>query len=372
MAVKFSLPLESADNYPSPSVLATPKFRLHHLSLSCQIKNDSQCIYTKNGRGAFGIAGQLLKRQEKNTILIPAYHCPALVEPFIWAGYEIVFYHIDEKLNTDLAELEKYITEHQATHCVLIHFFGFNLNLNQSKAILKKHNITVIEDCAHAFFTFCDNLHNDDFDSEAQICSINKLLPSIDGGALYMPNATLPSLNRRNWLKELKGLLHTFGISQRLLKLKPRKRQAEDASPNQGNSIDSPYRYFVPGEVFDAGYRHTVVMAKYSNMSAIKKARRDNYQYMVSKLRDCSAGEPLIAELEDNEVPYVLPFLLKHGEDFSVLRKAGIQVLRWEEIAESNCKASQIFHERLVQLPCHHQLSKDQIEHVVQTVNALR
>jgi len=370
MAVKFSLSLESAVNFPPPSILANPKFRLNLLSIRNQLGNNNEhCIFTKNGRGALAIAGEALKRDTENVILVPAYHCPALVEPFIWLDYQIRFYPVTDNLSIDLEVLEECLSSNVVTHCILVRYFGFNQNIEEVISALKQHNISIIEDCAHAFFAFQHKLQTNSCRSDAQICSINKLLPSIDGGGLHMPKHALPELRPRGIMSEIKGILHTLGISQRLLKLKPSRATLpakEDVKP-----ASDVFRYFVPEEKYNASYRHTKLMAQYSQLDEIAKIRRSNFEYIVSHIQNCSAGSPLYTKLTSEEVPYVLPFILNDASDFKKLRMLGIQALRWEEIAESTCVTSNTYREKLVQLPCHHQMSKCQMDKLIQSIKQL-
>jgi perosamine synthetase len=369
MAVKFSLPLESAVNFPTPTILASPKFRPKFLTFKNQLGVDTEhCIYTQNGRGAIAIAGEALKREGDNVILIPAYHCPALVEPFIWLNYKVKFYPINPDLSVDLDVLSSMVVSEEVTHCVLIRYFGFAQNVDDAEVMLKQYDISIIEDCAHAFFAFQQNILTKGCASDAQICSINKLLPSIDGGVLYMPKHHLPKLYARNWLSEFKGILHTLGISQRLLKFK--KSDESSLQPTEPSAA-RVFRYFVPDEEYMASYRHTKLMSKFSHIDKIKQRRRDNFSYMVEQLKDCKVGKPLYTELKTNEVPYVFPFVLNNPEYFKALRMKGIQVLRWEEIAESNCVVSANYREHLVQLPCHHQLSNAEIDKLIIAINEL-
>ena len=370
MAVKFSVALESAANFPPPTILASPKFRPSFLTLKNQLDTDTEhCIFTKNGRGAIAIVGEALRRDGENIILIPAYHCPALVEPFIWLNYKVKFYPVNPNLSVDMNAFNALLAEGGVTHCVLIRYFGFEQNIDDMEIKLKQLNISIIEDCAHAFFAFQNNILAKEFAADAQVCSINKLLPSINGGALYMPRHSVPKRYPLKWLREIKGILHTIGISQRLLKFKNTNTNSTASAPTAVNAPE--FRYFVPDERYVAGYRHTKWLAKYSHANKIKQRRRENFTYLISKIKNCKAGEPLYTELKAHEVPYVLPFLLNDTKYFKALRMKGIQVLRWEEIADSNCTVSADYRARLVQLPCHHQMSTAELNKLIQSITEL-
>lgn len=104
MAVTFSAPLMDAKHFPSSVIKAQPAFKLKTGGLRRKsVLNDDISTFSK-ARYALAAAALHLKHSEQqNTVLLPAYHCPALVEPFIYAGYNIVFYPQLADLSSDLA-----------------------------------------------------------------------------------------------------------------------------------------------------------------------------------------------------------------------------------------------------------------------------
>lgn len=378
MAVEFLSPIANASQFPTPVVSATPKFRITGIDLlhdsGLELKN---ATYTRNGRGAIGIAGEALKKSGKNVILIPAYHCPALVEPFIWLGYEIRFYPVEPDLTTDIEKL-KVLLSADVTHCVVIRYFGFSQNVHELIEFLANNNVDVIEDCAHALFAFLAHftpeMQKDDRVS-ASICSINKILPTIDGGALYLKNPVHSKLQQAEWADEAKACAFLLGIPQALGKIKSlvkTNKPTSQAEPEESEADNvNQLRYFQPFDRQAASYRHTHYILRKSDLSDIKRKRKDNYIYLLNQINNPDIGSPLFTEI-NGDVPYVMPFLLKDDKHFSALRKQGIQILRWEEIAISDCSISQSYRSRLIQIPCHQQLKRSQLDFIIQTINQLQ
>ncbi|MBU2877837.1 DegT/DnrJ/EryC1/StrS family aminotransferase [Aliiglaciecola lipolytica] len=380
MAVKFLKPLADASQFPAPSVTATPKFRLSDLDLAQHTQGDvRETTFTRNGRGAIGIAGTALRKENvNNVILIPAYHCPALVEPFIWLGYEIRFYPVQADLSVDIAVLEQAMAKGDITHCVVVRYFGFGQNNDEVIQFLHTQSVEIIEDCAHSLFRFVDHFADSGKrvpDVSASICSINKILPTIDGGALYLKDKYEAKLTHVGWSEEAKACAFIVGIPQMLAKVKSLVNQSK---PEQVPQISDPaeedahLRYFQPIDLASASYRHTKTIFCHSNLKHIRKQRRENFEFIVKNIDNPEVGNALFKQLNDEDIPYVIPFLLQDEKYFFDLRKKGIQILRWEEVAISDCKISQDYRSRLIQVPCHQQLSNRQLNFIVDTFNQLR
>lgn len=103
----------------------------------------------RSGRGAFYVALKALELAANDEVLLQAYTCAALPNSINWAGLKPVYVDIDETLNISPDDLEKKITP-KSRVVVVQHTFGTPANLNVITEIAKKHNLILIEDCAHA------------------------------------------------------------------------------------------------------------------------------------------------------------------------------------------------------------------------------
>jgi perosamine synthetase len=369
MDVKFAPVIANAINFPDAIIRATPGFQLTDLLAFWQSDNLSQCTYTRNGRAAIGIAAQqLMLSQQDNVVLLPAYHCPALVEPFLWLGYQVRFYPMQPDLSIDLQQFQSLLTA-DVTHCLLVRFFGFNQNVDNIIKIANDAGKIIIEDCAHGLVEFIAKLKQPDPRVSARICSINKILPTIDGGLLYMPAYPGKQPKHCGWYEELKGAAYLLKIPQLLRRIRQRKMPAVNGI-NANTAAQSEYKYFRPSDLTSASFRHTKLILQCSNFERIRANRLENYRYLVSGLVNAPAGTCLYPMITD-EAPYVLPFLLNDEGDFQRLRKQKIQVLRWEELVDTGCKTSESYRSRLVQLPCHHKLKRADLDYIIDAVRNL-
>jgi perosamine synthetase len=83
-------------------------------------------------------------------ILLQAYTCVAVPEPILWAGATPVYVDCSrEYFTVDPIDLEKKITP--KTKAIIVqHTFGCPADMDLIMDIASKHNLIVIEDCAHA------------------------------------------------------------------------------------------------------------------------------------------------------------------------------------------------------------------------------
>jgi perosamine synthetase len=131
------------------------------------------------------------------------------------------------------------------------------------------------------------------------------------------------------------------------------------------------FRYFDPDRVGEPMSRKDIKQIFRQDHARIAAARRDNYQVLDEFFKRSRLGQSLYPNLGPNDVPYVYPFLLKKAEYFDLIRNMAIPLYRWEEICPSGCEISNIYRSRLVQFPCHQDLSDDDIKRLISKLVAV-
>ncbi len=110
-------------------------------------------------------------------------------------------------------------------------------------------------------------------------------------------------------------------------------------------------------------------MVEHSRQQLIIERRKTNYRYLAGALQQLRFAKPLFSELPDGTVPYVLPLILtKPALHFPQLKKAGVPLLRWEELVVNSCETSHQYRLKLVQLPVHQALSKTELDWLIETL----
>jgi len=76
---------------------------------------------------------------------------------------------------------------------------------------------------------------------------------------------------------------------------------------------------------------------------------------------------PLFPVLPEAVVPYMFPLWLDDAEPvFFRLKRAGVPIFRWDELAASQCEVSRSARVSLIHLPCHQGIGQSELEWMVE------
>ncbi len=140
---------------------------------------------------------------------------------------------------------------------------------------------------------------------------------------------------------------------------------AAAASPDS-----AAFRYYDPAcrEVPPAAITRFLVRRFRAQWAA--RRRRSNFRRIAEALRGRTDVHPLFGELPADVVPYVFPLVLHDpARQFDALRRRGVPLYRWEELAASDCAVSAHYRASLVQLPCHQHLAETDLERLLEAVS---
>lgn len=115
-----------------------------------EIVGKDNFIYPINsGRSGLFLILKALNINKSSEIIIQALTCIVVPNAIRALGAIPVYADVDSSFNLDPRDFEKKITKH--TKAVIVqHTFGIPANMDLIIKIAKKHNILVIEDCAHS------------------------------------------------------------------------------------------------------------------------------------------------------------------------------------------------------------------------------
>ncbi len=169
-----------------------------------------------SGRSAFWAILESLNLPKKSQVLIQGFTCNAVVNPILWSGLKPIYIDIDKAtFNIDPLDLEKKITP-QSKVVVVQHTFGLPADLKCIQEICQKHNLILIEDCAHSLGAKYQNKLVGTFGKAAFLSfGRDKVISSVYGG-LAVSND--PELAKKiEILKESLALPSKYWIFQQLM-----------------------------------------------------------------------------------------------------------------------------------------------------------
>ena len=397
MTIYFNTINSDAQFYPKPNLPVQPIFNF--LTLTSRLSNDpqpsafiKQGVFFSNARICLAHAFVLSGVNVDSAVLIPAYHCGSMVEPALFLNAEVLLYQLEPNLSPKQYHLEELINNSTKPirAMLLPHYFGFPQNISHWRTFCDVNNIKLIEDCAHAFFgTTGDGKTLGTFGNYA-VASVRKFFSSPDGGILIgenLPPTSLPTI-KPNFKRQLYAILQLFLLSAefgrlgtlgqfilQLDKWRSRRRNhslSEQTIPSKEGSKTMQWNCFDPALMQVKGLGASYILMSYSRFQDIIGLRRRNYVRLIEGITGIQHLKPLFPELPDHVVPYMLPVVLESGEaDFDRLKRAGIPLWRWEELAISDCQVSQRYRLQLLQIPCHQDIASSDIDWIISQLSEI-
>jgi dTDP-4-amino-4,6-dideoxygalactose transaminase len=352
----------------------TEDVRAHHAP--------AQIRLTYNARGALYQLLESLEREAGDTVLLPACHCVALVEPVLRAGYKVCYYRVRSDFSVDLDDLQRKLTPATAA-TVAVHFFGFPAEIDAMAPLVKAHGAYMVEDCAHSFLSRSGPEpvgRRGDF----ALFSYYKLAPCLVGGSLVAnrPTPRLRPTTRLPWYQRLV-------LTKRLLEQAARNAPRNPAGAmllwldririnwKKRRGANAPGPVHAPSAFLDDAFsfRKDLALAampwlcrcilEFCDWEHIARRRRENYRMLSQLIRDSVGIACPFPDLPDNVVPFAFPaFLSDRVTHERALRERGIpfftfgaplhpSLRAWEDSARRD---AEIISRQLILFPVHQQL----------------
>ena len=310
------------------------------------------------------------------SLLAPGYHCRTLIDPALRLGATVQFYPLDAQLRPDLHAIARLIKEaktnaHPVRALVVTHYFGFAQPLAELLALCRQQGIVLIEDCAHACFGESDGQVLGS-QGDYAVASLCKFFSSPDGGVLIDNTASTvaddlrfrPFEEARGWWRALAALrqwrqpvVKQQDIDQLKPKLDQLHAQAAITVPLLYKQQAEPSHFYTLVDENRASLWLSNYLMHHSDVDFLVEQRRQNYQCWLVAVQDLPHCRPLFSTLPKACVPYMFPLYIDHPEThFFLLKKLGLPIWRWDEMAVSPCKVSMDYSLHLLHLPLHQDL----------------
>lgn len=376
-------------DFPQPKVPVLPTLSRQSLgraktSMFKPLGSEGNVSFFTRGRYALTEAYRLAGVGEGGSLMAPAYHCRTMLDPAIRLGASIAVYPLKADLSPDLTALANCLVDQQnpIRAMLLTHYFGFPQNLQPIVDFCAQHDITLIEDCSHALFVNANSAHSGYLTmgktGRYGVASPYKFFPSEDGGILWANSPDAPPLipQRRPSLKqEIKAIVHALQKAQASVSV---------AAANSGKNLlpaehvgghdtveqtSSTSPYYHPEQEHLQSLASSRWVMRHTNLERLTERRRQHYRQWANAVADLPHCRALFADLPDDCIPYMFPLYIDRPEfHFFSLKKMGLPIWRWDDMAVSNCPTADNYRLKVLHLPCHQELSPKQMTWMIATL----
>lgn len=377
---------------PASPVLSLASFKNINQQHVPSVLDAGRVEFVTSGSIAIALALKQMRIGKNDKILLPAYHCISMVEPVIHAGATPVFYKINPDTSVDIDDIE--IQFDSSTKLLLVvHYFGFPQNVSKLRSFCDKHNMLLLEDCAHSFFGEYNGKPLGSFGDYA-IASTMKFFPTSEGGCLVSSHHSISSLHlksagigfeikatldalergfeydRMGFLQKLIYLpmwLKNFIWGQVKKRVSPEKTHFGPESSDEDLEIEE--KWLNKESSFFSRY-----LTKRVSQTRIAIRRRENYITLLESLAGLPGCYPLFAKLPDGVIPYVFPLIVNEPDKFfEPLKNLGVPVIRfgeflWKNMDTNICPVSTNLSKRVFQFPCHQELTQEEMGWMIKEI----
>lgn len=161
------------------------------------LETTNRCIAVMSATDALEIALQLLDIKAGDEVITTSITFISTNHTILYTGATPVFADVDPTTGSlDPKSIEQKITN-KTKAIVVVHLSGYSADMESIEALAEKHNLKIIEDCAHAAGGYYRNGKNKGrkIGTSSNICCFSfqavKNLPMGDGGMITLPTEEL-------------------------------------------------------------------------------------------------------------------------------------------------------------------------------------
>lgn len=312
-------------------------------------------------------------------VIIPAYICDSTIKPLRFYGLDLEFIDVDKKLSLTINRLEKMIVNKKIKALVLVHYFGYSQETDEIIKLCHKFDVKLIEDACHSFLSqFKSNKKN--LKGDAEIFSMRKNVPVVDGGAMRMNHLNTPSPEKNlkkgsTLIGDLRYLIirlfekiftllgiNIYGLFFSYVKTSYRTKRI-----NEIKNYDNMQR--------NISWQLSKYLGDDRYLRSSQRQIVKNYNQLSQALQNLGF-RLLFDSLKDNDVPQACVIYDDSDGLVDFLRLNGIGAWRWpdNEMPEivinnpSKFKNTILLDKKLTLIPIHQSLGNKQINYIVEVM----
>lgn len=324
-----------------------------------------KCTWLRSGREALHLVALNLNIENKHpVVLMPAYCCHSMVDPFEKAGWKIVYYRLKEDLTVDLDYLTRLLVSVRPKAALTMNFYGSASTLDAVSVIKCGYPECIcIEDFSHCTFCLSD-IYNEQVDYYAT--SIRKSVGVCDGSVIISKVELDKSSVEDNETE--------FMAARRdCQKLKAKYTYSQDAA--QKNLFFTELRK-QEGELDNFTGVHRISstgkeMLKVLNGGMIRYARQQNLKHILDLLGGKVESIPGIERCLSG-APFSFPIFVKNRDEVQQkMAKKGVYApVLWPicDEARAVCPVSSRMADEMLSIPIDQRYNYDDIEDIAKIV----
>tara|TARA_B110000967_G_scaffold208961_1_gene263047 strand:+ start:2299 stop:3420 length:1122 start_codon:yes stop_codon:yes gene_type:complete len=329
------------------------------------------------GRDALLFSLIILGLKKGDGVIVPAYMCSSTIQPLQEYGFKLIFVDIDKSLKLPINIIKQTIAKDDSIKALLeVHYFGLTKNMDKVIDVCREYGIKVVEDASHSFMSqFLRNKAC--IKSDAEIFSMRKSFPIIDGGALRINNEGYDMAKKSNnqgvsiindvkylILRFLEKIVMGFGVNiySRFI-----------------NNIRTKLHSKKTHEIYDFNVEICQASWQLRKYLSNEKYLQDTQQIIVNNFNQLSQAfqalgfRLLVKSVEDNIIPQACIVYDDKGGLVDYLRSKGIGVWSWpdENMPYNVSKNPQDYphsvymNNKLVLFPIHQRIEEKHIQYMI-------
>lgn len=331
------------------------------------------------GRDAIYHGLRALSRVEpsRRTVLLPSFHCSSQIEAAEAAGLRCEFFPVRTDATVDLDEIARRLHD-DVLALMVIHYFGWPLDLDGLSALARERGVALFEDCALSLFSQHRGRPVGTV-GDLAIFSLRKFLPVRDGGLLRLnrPDLTAePPTRTPSSLRPAVGAVARALGAGSLIRVGKRllgRSNGESRAPSTPDELERPRDFEV--EQADQGISSFArYIARRIRPAEVIEHRRRAYELLDGRLRGHPRYRPLFPSLPEGVCP--LSLILVHPDrDAFEARLAEQDVEAYcfgrhphPSLDRAEFPETRVLSDQTLAIPAHQGLSERDLERVADAV----
>lgn len=327
--------------------------------------------FFKSGRNAIKAICECLEPLQVHRVLLPAYTCETVIEPFLDEGWEIGYYSINLDISIDIVSLIQKIKTFSPSVILCHDYFGFHTLGNAVKSLRQasQKGVVIIEDLTQSLMTDIYLPFADYY-----IASLRKFFAMPEGGVLISQK----KLNFESIIPPDEQIIpkSEIAFSEKALYM-------QNGDKNLKKQFRKKYKllaeYIDQNDQLQGMNRESLSIFYGNDIRSLKERRRTNFQTIYGFLNECQGIQPIFSNLENNTVPLYFPFYVNHpkyarNDLQSYLSKRSIYCpIIWPKpqmLSEIDAKVDFIY-DNILCIPIDQRYGNDEMNHISESMIGL-